>query len=91
MTSATAAKLTVRERAVIDAIRWLEVRGGWVRAHEIAARTGQSWQGAAMVAAGAERKGLVRTRHGRGHVWYSLTDRGWQLATPRAQQARSRP
>jgi len=88
MINVRAGKLTDRERAVIDAIRWLAVQGGWVRAHEIAARTGQSWQGAAETAASAIRKDLVASKHGRGHVWYALTDRGWRLAAPRARQAR---
>jgi len=81
---------TATERNTLDAIRWLAVRGGWVRAHEIAARTGQSPQGAAQSASSCVRKGLVRRSTGRGHVWFGLTDKGWILARPRTEQARRR-
>jgi len=79
---------TPREREVIDALRWLAVKGGYVRAHEVGERTGQTGQGAATVLASCVRKGLVKRAHGRGHVWFRLTDRGWNLATPRTTQYR---
>lgn len=88
-----AGKLTPRERACIDAIKWLAVRGGYVRACEVAARathagTEMSPQGAGECLGSCRRKGLVRRDVGRGHVWFALTERGWQLATPRTKQVR---
>lgn len=81
-------KMTANERGAIDALRWLAVKGGSARAHEVGQRTGQSPEGAAVVLASCIRKGLVARRTGRGHVWFTLTDRGWQLARPRTQQRR---
>jgi hypothetical protein len=79
-------KLTGGERTLIDAIRWLATKGGYTTLPEIAARTGQTPQGVAEVAISARRKDLVRRVTGRGHVHYKLTDKGWALAKPRAQQ-----
>jgi len=85
----TDTKISQAERAAIDAVRWLAVRGGWVRAREVAERTGQTEQGAALVLSSCKRKELVWRNTGRGHVWFSLTGRGWALARPRTQQARA--
>lgn len=79
---------TRAELRVLDAIRWLAVKGAAVRAHEIAARTGQSPEGAAQTASSCVRKALVRRTTGRGHVWFALTDAGWRLARPRTGQRR---
>ena len=78
---------TAHERALIDAIRYLKPRGAWATGPEIAARTGQTPQGVAEVAQSARRKNLVRKVQGKTAVHYSLTHRGWGLATPRAHQA----
>jgi DNA-binding IclR family transcriptional regulator len=80
-------RLTATERRALDALRFLAVQGGWVRAAEVASRTGQSPEGAAQTLTALVRKRLVRRDTGRGHVWFSLTGAGWALATPRTRQA----
>jgi len=80
---------TAHERTMIDAMRRTMYQGDAETATWLAANTGQTPQGAARVLGSCARKGLVRRHRGRP-VRFSLTQRGWDLARPRAQQWRAR-
>lgn len=66
---------TPHELAVLDAL--YRVRSpGWVTSQWLAQQTGQSWQGAALVASSAKRKGLATRTVAKGIVYWTLSRQG---------------